>query len=70
MRDISYKEDNIKFNFRVAVILQNNNRILVQHNEGDVNYRLIGGRVQLLENTVQAIIREIERRRFEINTNC
>ncbi len=60
MKDITYKEDNIKFNFRVAVIIENNERILVQHSEGDTNERLIGGRVKLLENTAQALVREIK----------
>lgn len=60
MKDITYEEDNIKFNFRVAAIIENNNRILVQHSEGDTNYRLMGGRVRLLENTAQALERELK----------
>lgn len=59
MKDITYKDKNIKFNFRVAAIIENQDRILVQHSQGDTNYRLVGGRVQLMESTLQALVREI-----------
>ena len=59
--DISYlnEEENIKFNFRVAVIAYNNNKILLQRNNKDPFYSLIGGRVQLGESSLAAVKREV-----------
>lgn len=60
--DISYlnKETNIKFNFRVAVMAYNDNKILLQKNSRDPFYSLIGGRVSLGESTLTATKREIK----------
>lgn len=60
-RDISYfNEDvNIKFNFRVAVVVYKTNKILLQKCSKDSFYSLIGGRVQLGESSLSAIKREI-----------
>ena len=60
-RDISYlnEEVNIKFNFRVAVIAYNNNKILLQRCSKDLFYSLIGGRVQLGESSLDAVKREV-----------
>lgn len=59
--DISYfNEDvNIKFNFRVAVMAYNDNKILLQRNIRDPFYSLIGGRVQLGESSLAAVKREV-----------
>ncbi len=60
-RDISYfNEDvNIKFNFRVAIVVYKKNKILLQKCSKDSFYSLIGGRVQLGESSLSAIKREI-----------
>lgn len=58
--DITFKEGNIKFDYRVAVFIQNNNKFLFQQMEGDFNYTLIGGRVGLMETSVHSIIRELK----------
>ena len=59
--DISYlnEEVNIKFNFRVAVMAYNDNKILLQRCSKDSFYSLIGGRVQLGESTLAAVKREV-----------
>lgn len=58
--DIIIKEKDYKFNFRVAVVFINNDKILIQKNSNDDYYSLIGGRVKYGETTKSAIIREIE----------
>lgn len=60
--DISYKNEefNTKFNFRVALIAKNEDKILLQKSEKDSFWSLIGGRVSLNEDTKSAIIREVE----------
>ena len=47
-KDIIIKDDesNFKFNFRVAGIFVNDNKILLQKCEKDDYYSLIGGRVK------------------------
>lgn len=59
--DISYKNEefNTKFNFRVALIATNNDKILLQKADKDNFWSLIGGRVSLNEDTKSAIIREV-----------
>ncbi len=59
--DISYKDEtyNTKFNFRVALIATNKNKILLQKSNNDTYWSLIGGRVRLNEDTKSAIIREV-----------
>ena len=59
MSDITVKFEEGKFNFRVAVIVEYNEKILVQEEIEDENFRL-PGRVHIMENTKDAIIREIE----------
>lgn len=59
-RDISFKieEENIKFNFRVAALISTKDKILLQSTTNDDFLSLLGGRVQLFEDTKSAIIRE------------
>lgn len=61
-KDISYFDEDtkIKFNFRVAVISYNNNKILLQKCNKDSFYSLIGGRVKLGESSLTAIKRELK----------
>ena len=60
--DVSFLNDKKtkKFNYRVALLAVNDNKILLQKAESDDYYSLIGGRVQLSENSKQAIIREVK----------
>lgn len=70
--DVSFLnvDKTIKFNYRVALLAFHNNKILLQKADGDDYYSLIGGRVHLLENSNQAIIREVkEETGIELNLN-
>lgn len=60
--DISYENEELKtkFNFRVALIATNGDKILLQNASKDGFWSLIGGRVRLNEDTKSAIIREVE----------
>lgn len=60
--DISYKNEELKtkFNFRVALIATNGDKILLQKAGKDDFWSLIGGRVSLNEDTKSAIIREVQ----------
>lgn len=58
--DISYVEDNHKFNYRVCAVIISNNKILAMHDERSPYYYLPGGRVKMGETAEQAIIREVE----------
>lgn len=59
---ISFKEDGKKFNFRVgAVILsQDKKKVLLHTIKGYGFYLLPGGRVEWLENSLNAVKRELE----------
>ncbi|MGI6330080.1 MAG: NUDIX hydrolase [Bacilli bacterium] len=59
---ISYVENNKKFNFRVGVILINpiNKKILIQKKINHPYWLLPGGRVEMLEESQKAVIREID----------
>ena len=60
--DINFtnKEFKVKFNFRVACIILNEDKILLQKNSKDEYYSLIGGRVKFFEDTIAALIRELK----------
>lgn|SRR5574344_1020980 len=58
--DISIKVDEIKFNFRVGAILSYQERILIEVGE-NVPFAVIpGGRVKTMEDTKEALDREIK----------
>lgn len=66
-KDVFIKEGNFKFNFRVAILIRYNKKVLVQKSEKDRFYSLIGGKVQKNEKTLEAIKREVkEELGFEI----
>ena len=44
MKDITFKYENIKFDYRVAAIIENNNRFLLQKMKQDDAYTLVGGK--------------------------
>jgi len=58
MKDLSIIVDDIKFNYRVAIIFECAGKILVEVNP-EVDYVVIpGGRVKVLENSLEALKRE------------
>ena len=67
MKDISVMIDDVRFNYRVGLIIENNDDVLVEFNP-KVNFVVIpGGRVKILESTKQAIRREImEELKYEL----
>ena len=58
MKDIVFTEDNNKFNYRVAALIIQNNKLLLQTCPNEDFYALVGGRVSLFEDSKTAIIRE------------
>lgn len=65
--DICFNKGNIKFNFRVACIIENNGRFLLHRRKTDSFWNLPGGRVKLGELCEEAIKREIKE---EISCDC
>ena len=63
---LTFNTTNGKFNFRVAGLFINNGRLLVHKLISDDFYSLPGGRVEFMENTETAIIREMKE---ELNIN-
>lgn len=60
MKDVSVMFDDIKFNYRVGLIIEKNDQIIIESSRV-VDFSLIpGGRVKTLESTSQAIKREIK----------
>ena len=68
MKDISIMIDNIKFNYRVGLIIECDNKILIEVNP-DVDFvTLPGGRVKTMESSFEGLKREInEELDFELN---
>ena len=60
MEDISFYANEGKFNFRVAAYVTCGDKILIQHSDGVDYFSLVGGRVHLGENTIDAVRREIK----------
>lgn len=58
--DICFKGDNYTFNFRVAALIKNGNKILVEKNNAVDYYSLVGGRCKLGEDSITALKREIK----------
>lgn len=57
--DISYINDNSKFNYRVCALFISGGRVLAMRDERSPYYYLPGGRVRLGETAERAILREI-----------
>ena len=57
--DINFKGEGYTFNFRVACLIRNGNKILVEKNNQVDYYSLVGGRCKLGEDSATAIKREI-----------
>ena len=59
-KDLSIMIENVKLNIRVGVILEYNNKILVEKNK-KVDFGVItGGRIRTLESGPKALVREVE----------
>jgi len=56
---INFKVENGVFNFRVAGILFNKNKVLIHGLINDDFYAFPGGRVEMFESTENTIIREM-----------
>lgn len=56
--DISFNQENRKFNYRVCAMIISENRILAMHDERSPYFYLPGGRVRMGETAEQAVIRE------------
>lgn len=57
--DISFNQENQKFNYRVCAMIISENRILAMHDERSPYFYLPGGRVKIGETAEQAVVREI-----------
>ena len=57
--DISFNQENQKFNYRVCAVIISGNRILAMHDERSPYFYLPGGRVKMGETAEQAVVREI-----------
>ena len=57
--DISFNQENRKFNYRVCAMIISENRILAMHDERSPYFYLPGGRVKMGETAEQAVVREI-----------
>jgi 8-oxo-dGTP pyrophosphatase MutT (NUDIX family) len=57
--NITYEQDNNKFNFRVAGIVIHQGKVLLHTTEQDDFWNLPGGRVEFNETTEAAIVREM-----------
>ena len=66
MKDIIFKTDKYVFSYRVAGILLNNGKILLQRPQNDTAYAIPGGHVALGETNEETLIREFKE---EINAD-
>ena len=58
--DISFKNGNEKFNYRVCAMMISDEKILAMHDDRSPYYYLPGGRVAIGETAENAVIREIQ----------
>ncbi len=59
-KDIQFEKNDIIFNYRVAIIIRNDKKILVQNDDRANHYTLPGGRCELAENSINTGIREFK----------
>ena len=65
--DITFECENMVFNFRVATIIKNGDKILVQKDDRVSHVTLPGGRCSLGEDTTETSVREFKE---ETDINC
>ena len=58
--DITIDIENYKLNVRAAGIIIHNNKVLLHRNINENHYALIGGRVEIGENSADTVKREIK----------
>ena len=58
--DIQFEKNNIVFNYRVAIVIKNGQKILVQKDDRASHYTLPGGRCELGENSISTGMREFK----------
>lgn len=58
--DIVIQNANFDFNYRIAIVIRNNNKILAQKDDRVNYYTLPGGRCELGESSIHAAIRELK----------
>lgn len=59
-KDINFEKNGIIFNYRVAVVIKKDGKLLVQKNNKVNHYTLPGGRCELLESSKDTAIREFK----------
>ena len=59
--DITIDVDDYKLNVRAAGVMTHNGKVLVHRNVNSDHYALIGGRVEIGENSEDTIKREIKK---------
>lgn len=59
MKDLTIDVDGYKLNVRAAVVINHDNKILTHKNVNSDHYALIGGRVEIGEDSAKTVIREI-----------
>lgn len=63
--DVSIMIENIKFNYRVAAVIKNGEKVLLHKSKMDNFYAFPGGRIKICEDSEAALKREV---REEIDT--
>lgn len=58
--DITIDVEDYKLNVRAGVVIIHNNKILLHRNKNSDHYAMIGGRVEIGENSEQTIKREVK----------
>lgn len=58
--DITYEQNGMTFNYRIAIVIRNGNKILVQKDDRSEHLTLPGGRCSLGESSVETALREFK----------
>lgn len=58
--DVSVMIGDTRFNFRVAILIYNQDRVMLHQEIGDTYWNMPGGRVKCGESTAKAIVREVK----------
>lgn len=58
--NVNFEKNNVVFNYRVGVLIRNNNKILVEKHKDFTYYLLPGGRCEFNETSIDTGIREMK----------